>query len=634
MKKYIYIAVLFLSTLTSCESDSDFLEKEPPNIFTNEQLWKNKELIYQAVADLYSRYSDYQHLGAWYDYGRFSEAFSARATEWWRHKNTDWGYDEWRSWDYGYIRHLNLFIQQCENVTVLDTPTKNRYLGEARLLRACYYFELTKRMGGVPLILEPLEYDFNGDPTYLRHARAKESEMYDFVISECDDIIDNKLLPNNGDIKSRATQGLALAVKSRAALYAGSIARYGSAKTPTVKLDQGEVGIDASMAEGYYKKALDAAQKLIESKKYDLYKKYPNNLEENFAQLFLDKNNNPEVIFIRDYLAPKVTHQFTVFAMPRSMQEDSQFSGGLNPSLNLVQSFEMLDNTFSPIAHDTNGDPIIYKNQEDAFAGRDARLKGSIIVPGSEFRGKKVDIQAGYLNISDQSIISGGGLNAEGKLPDGTTVKLVGADGPFNAEFCTNTGFYIRKYNDTKPGTSSTVMGSDVAWIRYRYAEVLLNAAEASFELNNGLAAGYLNEVRRRAGFQTDLKEDEITFDRIVHERRVELAFEGHELWDMKRWRLAHEAWNGTRMSEADFTTKELGKADECNTEVWGLWPYKVYAKTGDAQYDQFDDQWIFLPKRPSNVTTGHRFRIGNYYSRINDGDISRNPKLIQNPNQ
>lgn len=633
MKKYIYIAVLLLSTLTSCENDSDFLEKEPPNIFTNEQLWKSKELIYQAVADLYSRYVDYQHLGAWYDYAKFSEAFAARSTEWGRHKNTDWGYDEWRAWDYGYIRHLNLFIQQCENATVLDSQTQNRYLGEIRLLRACYYFELTKRMGGVPLILEPLVYDFSGDPTYLRHARAKESEMYDFIIDECDDIINNNLLPDDSNIKSRATKGLALAVKSRAALYAGSIAKYG-AKTPTVKLDQGEVGIDASKANEYYEKALNAAQELIKTKKYSLYKKYENNLEENFAQLFLDKNNNPEVIFIRDYLAPKVTHQFTVFAIPRSMQEDTQFSGGLNPSLNLVQSFEMLDNTFKPLALYENGIPVAYQNPEDAFAGRDARLKGSIIVPGSEFRGKKVDIQAGYFNIANQQIISGSSVGAEGKLPDGATAKLIGADGPCNAEFCTNTGFYIRKYNDTKPGTGSSTMGSEVPWIRYRYAEILLNAAEASFELNNGLAASYLNEVRRRAGFQTDLTENEITFDRIVHERKVELAFEGHDLWDMKRWRLAHEVWNGTRMSEADFTTKELGKANECNTEVWGLWPYKVYAKTGNPQYDKFNDQWIYLPKRPSNVTTGHRFRMGNYYSRINEGDISKNPKLTQNPNQ
>jgi len=93
-----------------------------------------------------------------------------------------------------------------------------------------------------------------------------------------------------------------------------------------------------------------------------------------------------------------------------------------------------------------------------------------------------------------------------------------------------------------------------VPFIRYRYAEVLLNAAEAAFELGMVTeAAGYLNQVRTRAGFTIPLTAGQVTFDRIVNERRVELAFEGHLIFDKKRWRLAHIVWDGNQMTETDL---------------------------------------------------------------------------------
>ena len=106
----------------------------------------------------------------------------------------------------------------------------------------------------------------------------------------------------------------------------------------------------------------------------------------------------------------------------------------------------------------------------------------------------------------------------------------------------------------------------------------LEGAAEAAFELGHtDVAAGYMNTVRARAGLTTPLDQSEITFDRIVHERKVELAFEGHELWDMKRWRLAHEVWNG----EAVDLSTNIGVANEVQTRVFGLWPYKYYDENG-----------------------------------------------------
>src|SRR5690606_11331816 len=114
--------------------------------------------------------------------------------------------------------------------------------------------------------------------------RAKESEIYDFIISEAEAIKD--ILPADAGIKSRATKAAALAMEARAAVYAGSIARYG-VNTPQVSLPGGEVGIPASMAQGYYQTALRAAEEIIEGTagSYSLYQKKPD-LSENFASIF------------------------------------------------------------------------------------------------------------------------------------------------------------------------------------------------------------------------------------------------------------------------------------------------------------------------------------------------------------
>jgi hypothetical protein len=129
-----------------------------------------------------------------------------------------------------------------------------------------------------------------------------------------------------------------------------------------------------------------------------------------------------------------------------------------------------------------------------------------------------------------------------------------------------------------------------VWFMRYRYAEVLLIAAEAAFELGQAdVAAGYLNQVRSRAGLTTALTAADITFDRIVHERRVELAFEGYQLFDMKRWRLAHVVWNGNRMTVTDLNNN-IGKAAKISTMPFGVWPYRALTPAHDPNtYD-----WVF----------------------------------------
>jgi hypothetical protein len=624
MKKIFYIFLILFPLAWSC-NDDEFLTREPTNILTDNQIWKDKSLVLSVVADLYDRIPEYQTTNNWWNYADFDEGFGSANGDYWRHKNSDWGYGEWGIWDYGLIREVNLFIQKADSELTdkLDPNDKSRFIAEGRFVRASIYFEMVKRMGGVPLILEPLTYDFSGDPSYLEYPRSKEYEIYDFVLSELDEIRPD--LPDDVNVKGRATQGLVLAMKSRVALYAASIAKYG-ASTPNVSLPGGEVGIPASMADGYYTVALNAAEELIGQGNYGLYEK-KEDLSDNFASLFLDKSNNNEVIFVKDYkLKSGKVQPFTLQNQPWSGAEDLE-GGRLNPSLNLVQSFEKLDNTFEQFhTNAAGGEYIFYDDPKDIFAGRDARLEGTVIIPGSTYKSKPVDIFAGYL-LPDESIITGDTYRASKELPNGEVTQVVGYDGPIDElEFTAQTGFYVRKYMDKATGSGQRGLFSEVWWIKYRLGEVYLNAAEAAFELGDlDKAATHMNKVRARAGFTIPLTGYDVSFDRIVHERKVELTFEGHILWDAKRWRLAHIIWNG----ESVPLTDKPWKADEVSNRVFGLWPYKYY-DPGNPN----DGKYVFKQVLPRVVTNADRFRLGNYYSYISDEIVNNNPKIVRNPNQ
>lgn len=631
MKKiFIIISAAALLSAAGCTKDSDFLNVQPTSILTNEQAFSDPAQVLSILADLYNRQLDFSGLdNGWASFADFSESFpsdngSANIVQ-----RNEWDFGQWNTWDYGYIRDLNLFIERATAAKALMETDKARFLAEARFLRANYYFEMVKRMGGVPLIIQPLLYDFSGDPTYLQYPRAKESEIYDFVISEAEAIKGN--LPVNPNEKSRATKAAALAMEARAALYAGSIAKYG-VNTPQVTLPGLEVSIPASMAAGYYTKALNAAKEIISGSAgaYSLYNKKPD-LSENFANIFLDKSNNSESIWVEDFkLKSGKVQGFTVSTQPRYGAEEEE-GGRINPSLNLVESFEKLDNTFAPIpTSDGSGNPIFYTNQLDIFAGRDARLGGTVILPGSAFKGRLVDIWAGY-QLADGSILTGDDRGAQKTLPgQSSPVQVVGFDGPVSAkEFTAQTGFYLRKYVDPTPGAGSRGTNSEVPFIRYRYAEVLLNAAEAAFELGQAAeAAGYMNQVRARAGLTTPLTASDISFDRIVHERRVELAFEGHILFDLKRWRLAHVVWDGNKMTVTDLLSN-IGIATKRSTQPYGLLPYRLYDPSSAN-----NGKWTYKIALPALVTGANRFRLGNYYSFIDDNIRANNPKIVKQPNQ
>jgi hypothetical protein len=233
--------------------------------------------------------------------------------------------------------------------------------------------------------------------------------------------------------------------------------------------------------------------------------------------------------------------------------------------------------------------------------------------------------------LADGSIISGDDRGAQKILPGKTTrEQVVGFDGPIDGfEFTAQSGFYLRKYLDPVTGSGQRGVQSEVWFIRYRFAEVLLNAAEAAFELGQSdLAASYMNQVRSRAGLVKPLKGSDINVDRIAHERRAELSFEGHYFFDMKRWRIAHLILDGAAIATNELV-QNIDKASKRSTQPYALWPYKMYSPNNAN-----DGKWIFKVVKLSRVTGADKFQFGNYYSRIGDDIISNNPKIVRNPNQ
>ncbi len=632
--KIIMILLFFLPGILmigSC-NDKEFLELRSTVNISRDAFFSDPDLIASNVAELYRRIVQYERLTSVpnndlnYEMTEFNTFFPSVSFVYWRVRNNTYPYDKWAYWDYNYLHDINLFLDEMQEAKV-DQGTKDRFIGEGLFLRATLYFNMVKSMGGVPILLDTVMYDFSGSADYLYRERASESEVYDLIIKEADAAAQK--LPKDQSIKDRATWAAAMTLKSTAALFAGSIALH-SQDRPNLRLPNGVVGIPSSKAEHYYQIALESAQEIIASNKYNLYLREPNNLQKNFADLFLDKNDNPEIIFVKNY-TKDLHHDFTFKNMPFSFSESGTDGGVYNPSLNLVQSFEKLDNTFAPFkVKNPDGTYVVYDEVGDIFAGRDARLGGTVILPFSKYRDQDVDIFAGYYlpqQPAGHQFITGSQMGEINFLPGSTEkVQIVGKNGPIDAmDRTAQTGFYLRKFIDPAIGSGRGEVGSSVWWVYYRYSEVLLNAAEAAFHLgNSGLAAEYLNRVRSRAGFEVPLTAGQISFERIAHDRLSEFVGEDKYLWDIKRWRVADKIMNG---GETDLNHPE--NPFSASTEPWGLWPFKIFNPG-------FPDngKWIFRIVKPSLVTGKDNFRLGNYYSQISSDILSRNPKLIPNPNQ
>ena len=493
----------------------------------------------------------------------------------------------WGCWDYGKIRRVNYFLKNfpAYKSNFQNTVLADAWMGEAHFIRAYCYFAMVKRYGGVPILREPQEYV--GDIESLKVPRDTEKACYDFIAEDLDEAF--RLLPDNEEIlgKGRATKYAALALKSRAMLYAGSIARYG-----TVDLN-GLVGIDKALANDYFELAYKAVKELEKSKKFSLYRKNSDK-EKNFAELFLAEDS-PENIFCKYFQRNVNAHGWDVYFVPYQYRGNG-FSSNMNPTLEFVEMFEHKDGTpanFAERAKDT-----YFDDPSELFQNMDARFGGSIIYPNAIFKGEPCSIQKGLI-IEDGSKKENATNYEEAVYTanDGQVYHIVGKSGSGN--YSGNmTGFFMRKYlNENMPQSEVIENYSEQHWIEFRYAEALLNGAEAAVEMGQHLddALLWINDIRSRADIK-QLSLSDLTVDKVRHERRIELAFENHTYWDLRRWRIA----------DKEIETKQYT----------GLCPY----------FDINKQKYIFEEVAANKYY--YTFDVKMYYERIPDGEIAKNEKL------
>ncbi|MCK9500990.1 MAG: RagB/SusD family nutrient uptake outer membrane protein [Lascolabacillus sp.] len=605
--KNIFIAfALVLFALTSC---SEFLEREPDTILSDDQVFGDEVMIKSVLSNFYGRITWGQHIDDSYSYTILDEASRSESGP-----DTRQGFEDnrWRVYDYTLMRNLNQFLKGVRETDVLDADTQKMLEGEARFIRAWLYFNMARGMGGMPIIGdEVFEYSPGMDITTLQYPRSTEAEIYNYIISECEAI--KNFLPENPSINAaRATKWAALMLKARAAVYAGSIANYNNKMPNPIKTPGGEVGIDANLAQGYYQTALSAAEEVINSGKYELQLNKPDDRGRNFYEALSVKENNKEVIWARDYKYPGQTNGFTQINIPASHAEDIDraYAG---PILNLVEDFEYINDRDGEIKiRDNEGNYIFYDRAEDAFANKDPRLWGTVIYPGTIFKGSPVVLQAG------QKYFENGEWHVRTSTPGSTDendILITSINGPnqSNDQYVNKSGFFFRKFLDETPSASTRGRRSEMWFPRFRFAEAVMIASEAAFELGQAdKALTYLNMVRERAGIQPLTS---MTFDDIVQERRVEFAFEDHRYWDLKRWRIADKVWNGIQ--------------DDPNAQQWGLFPYLVN-DPGNPNHGK----WVFDKIKIHMSPFPRDFQMRNYYNFIDQGWINNNPKLVKNPYQ
>ncbi|MGI6074587.1 MAG: RagB/SusD family nutrient uptake outer membrane protein [Fermentimonas sp.] len=607
--KIKYILIAFFITQMTLVSCSDFLEREPDTILSDDQVFGDEVMIKSVLSNFYGRVTWGQHVDDSYSYTILDEASRFDSGP-----DTRQGFEDnrWRVYDYTLMRNLNQFLHGVRTTDALDDVTRKQLEGEARFIRAWLYFNMARGMGGMPILGdEVFEYSPGMDITTIQYPRSTEAEIYDYIISECDAI--QNMLPQEPSINAaRATKWAALMLKSRAAIYAGSLANYNNKMANPIKTPGGEVGIPANLAKGYYETALQAAEQVINSGKYELQVSKPDDRGRSFYEAISVKENNKEVIWARDYKYPGQTVGFTVSNIPASHAEDIDRSYA-GPILNLVEDFEYINDRNGEIKiRDDKGNYIFYDNAEDAFANKDPRLWGTVIYPGAIFKGTPVVLQAGQKYFKDGEWKVRTSTLGE---KDENDILITSVNGPnqSNDQYVNKSGFFFRKFLDETPGASTRGRRSDMWFPRFRFAEAVMIASEASFELGEtSKALTYINMIRDRAGIQ---KLTSMTFDDIVRERRVEFAFEDHRYWDLKRWRLADKVWNGIQ--------------NDKHAQQWGLFPYLV-----NDPGNPNNGKWVFDKIKVHMSPHPRHFQMRNYYNFIDQGWINNNPKLVKNPYQ
>ena len=534
MKRFIYYTIL-LFTLTICIAGcEDLLDIQPTNMITEEAV-KNDPVLVDAYLTKVYQNMRFQS-GEKNDDGGYGGGNTERNEAYigvvggelnvfapWQQPwqgavkiiDENGAHAQLEYWPYYNIRSTNEILQILKEAT-FDEELVRQKSAEARWLRAFMYFELVKRYGGVPLITEPQSIDQPVEELYV--SRNTEKEIYDFIAEEMDELVD--LLPDSyPDEFGRPTKWAAYALKSRAMLYAASIAKYGC-----VQLN-GILGIPSGEADDYYQKAYDAAVQVINNSPHSLYRENDDPVA-NYAEIFFNDGNS-EVIFAEVYdLGLLKTHSWNRVSLPE------EFSGMGSNHRMYLESFEKYDYRDGSSGKmnwtQLNGNTKFAL--DDLVLKKDPRFLATAFYQEMPWQGSRVYFHS----------------KTVGTIPPGSDWPPIA-----RKRDRVGTGFLVRKRIDeaSKPDALNE---DETDWIVFRTGEMYLNAAEAAFEIGDvDEAERLINNIRDRAGMPA---KEQLTITDIRNERFVELYNEEHRYWDLRRWRIAVEELNGKGFHGVDWT--------------------------------------------------------------------------------
>jgi len=474
-------------------------------------------------------------------------------------------------WDYTEMRDINAFIEAIEdakNNGIITEETYTELLGEAHFVRGYVYFAMVRALGGVPIVTQTLDDEYDGgENAGLYIKRSTEKETWDFVMEELDLAIQYLPEVRTSD-KYRATKYSALGLKSRAALYAASVSKFWNEAPISNSYEAVSMELaymKPEYADNYYQQCIAACEQIIGSGMYALYQPEPGSVAEakaNYHAIFQERKD-VEFLFGKSYNngVSSNSNYFDEHNSPAQTTTAWQ-AGRYSITLDMVDAYNDYDENYNAVSgtvktrndgvenkyvslpnnnFSASVDYVKYTSPDQPFLKKDARFQASVLYPNAWFRNLTIRIQGGIIKTTGAyTFYADAQETVDGVIYD-TWGGLGGAYSGFalmddnNAGNYYSTGFGIRKFLDI----NQVQEYSQNPWYDIRYAEILLNYCEATVENGSGYgsegqAKTYLNQIRRRAYF---LDQVEPTIVNILHERKVELAFENDLSYTLHRRR-------------------------------------------------------------------------------------------------
>lgn len=600
MKKHIIkVSLVVCATLLSLSCNDDFLQRNPIDQIRSEDFWNTENDLKVYNNNLYhlarnegsvpilmghDEGFNSQSRGPWYLDGmsdntapRHSRADffqRVRSGKYTTPNNPDlFGYKGWN-----FLRAINVGLENYHRPKISKEEDRNKYIGEARLLRGWFYADKVSKFGDVQWVEKSLTTE---DTDILYGARDGREFVMDKVLEDLNYAVQH--IPNDwkdGKAPGRLNRWAALLVKSRVCLFEGTWRKYHGGSSP-------EMWLQASA---------DAALELMQSGPYRLYETGDPSNSYNALHRLTDLSGNPEVLFWRRYQLGIFTNHV------QSYHKD--YNGGATKDM--VESYLNTDGlpiTLSPLY---KGDEVY----ENIFVDRDPRLRQSILHPADQaiYRYGNHDFSAAFYPVIQ-------GATRQG-------IKSY-------------TGYHIIKVYENA-AAFATYNTSTTPAIMLRFAEALLNYAEAKAELGTISQANLdmsINLLRDRVGMpHLDLNPPmdprhaaegiSSLLVEIRRERRVELFMEGFRYDDLRRWKQGKKLevksygmrWDAANKARFDPEKKVTVQVSTTPHVITGApVEYLDIYKGTDYATPEFNENKHYLWPIPLN-------------------DIAQNPNLGQNP--